>query len=363
MNALHLTIDFSELVRAVYWMAAAVALFAILTLVRVSIMRAMERSRERSTGRLDAVWIPVLNSSSSAEALPSVPEWYTAAFMAIWNAAHEATYLAPGDPSRKRELLNGIARRCEIPKRARARLHHGDIAERLLAITALGHLRDTEAAVHLRELVESPNTLVSLSAARSLLQIDAQFAEQFVHLMIRRADWPPSRLMTIVREESTLLRATLLDLFGEKNMPAMRRAMPYLRFFRGDDALEVVRAVLKGGFDIALLVSGLKVLAAIGDTGDAPLARALTAHANWRVRVQAANALAQLGSVLDASALEELLSDRHWWVRYRAARALALLLSPSELQALLARAQDRFARDMLRQMAAEVSLTLDGGAV
>nr|WP_308633763.1 HEAT repeat domain-containing protein [Massilia sp. YIM B02769] len=83
--------------------------------------------------------------------------------------------------------------------------------------------------------------------------------------------------------------------------------------------------------------------------------RALLAHEDWQVRVQAARALGRIGERADAERLVALLGDAQWWVRYRAAQALLELpaLSGADLAALHASLTDRFAADMLAQAMAE----------
>jgi HEAT repeat protein len=83
--------------------------------------------------------------------------------------------------------------------------------------------------------------------------------------------------------------------------------------------------------------------------------RALLAHGDWRVRVQAAKALGRIGNRSDAARLRALLGDPQWWVRYRAAQALVSMpfLAPADLDALCRDTPDRFAADMLRQVLAE----------
>jgi HEAT repeat protein len=86
--------------------------------------------------------------------------------------------------------------------------------------------------------------------------------------------------------------------------------------------------------------------------------RALLAHHDWQVRVQAARALGRIGERADAQQLLALLADPQWWVRYRAAQALVDLpaLSRQDCKSMCAALTDRFAADMLAQVLAEREL-------
>jgi HEAT repeat protein len=89
--------------------------------------------------------------------------------------------------------------------------------------------------------------------------------------------------------------------------------------------------------------------------------RALLAHEDWQVRVQAAKALGRIGDRGDTERLVALLADREWWVRYRAAQALVELpwLTRADLDALHAALDDRYAADMLAQVMAEIDAAND----
>jgi HEAT repeat protein len=78
----------------------------------------------------------------------------------------------------------------------------------------------------------------------------------------------------------------------------------------------------------------------------------------WQVRLQAAQALGRMGTPRDERYLVRALEDPAWWVRYRAARALAALPSIDlhKLHQLSDSIEDRYGRDILRQVIAEREL-------
>ncbi|HYG13158.1 MAG TPA: hypothetical protein VD885_03330, partial [Methylophilaceae bacterium] len=69
------------------------------------------------------------------------------------------------------------------------------------------------------------------------------------------------------------------------------------------------------------------------------------------------NVLRRLGTREDLPSLLQLLCAPEWWVRYRAAQAItaAPYLGKDELGQLQATQADRYARDILQQVAAERS--------
>lgn len=364
MGILELTIDFKTILAATTWLAVAIALLSLILVVRVSRLRAIAERREAQLRRFQAQWKPILDGPPRhRESLPSILEPDVLAWMQMWNFAQEAAYGQPGG-SVKRDYLNDIALRRNMLARALLFTQRRDIMERLQAVTMLGHLRESAAAMALRELCDSPNALVSVAAARALLQTDPLFATRFVSMMVERADWSAGKLVSIVREERDALSTPLIECCEGGTYAAARVLMPYLQYLKPEDALPTVRRLIETCGDLETLTSALKVLARVGTAEDAALAVALTAHENWRIRVQAANALAALGAESSAGVLAAMLSDTHWWVRYRAAQALGRLADRCDvdLNAILQERDDRFARETLTQVIAERSPLLEEAA-
>ncbi|WP_305823034.1 HEAT repeat domain-containing protein [Massilia brevitalea] len=189
-------------------------------------------------------------------------------------------------------------------------------------------------------MAESPDDTVSLTALWALVRIDPQAAADYmVPLFIAREDWALS------------LAAGILQQAGEPAGAALARHLPQLdaaHLPRGLRIAEALHVTLPAG----LLAGALRSEAMPVVIAEV---RALLAHEDWQVRVQAARALGRVGERSDAARLAALLGDAQWWVRYRAAQALLELpaLSRADLEALRASLTDRFAADMLGQAMAE----------
>ncbi len=359
-----MTIDFSVLIAAIYWIAAAVGAVSLLLLVRVTGMRIAGRGRMQHMERFEATWKAILSvPQQRIDSLPLVEARDITALMILWNEAQEAALSrADGDGARTRRHLNEIAGRTGLGQDALRRVRARDLAERLSAITLLGHLGERSAAPALTGFISSPNALISFASARALLQIDRAEAGRFVALMVQRTDWSTFKLLSVVRQEAASLADPVLAAVLEFPPEASSRLMPYLVFFAATRSMPVVRRVLETSTDGAQIREALKVAGAIGTAADAELAAKSATHPDWRVRVQAANAVGRLGRAAQAPVLTALLSDAYWWVRYRAAQALAKLNGANgSLQSLLEAQQDRFARDVLKQVIAEREPALQSG--
>jgi HEAT repeat protein len=230
-------------------------------------------------------------------------------------------------------------------------LRSGQRARQLLAILALGHLRDRKAWDGLLRASASADPATSVHALWALVQIDpAQAARELAPLLLRRDDWALSQVAKILQDAhphwTPVLVAALPQLPPERIPGALRlleglRATvpaPLLHGLLRHDAVDVLIAVLR--------------MAAVPDMLD--LVRSHLGHADWRVRLQAARALGRIGDASDVPRLQGMLGDSQWWVRYRAAQALADMpfLTGADIQAVCEGA-DRFGADMMRQVLAE----------
>ncbi|QNB00555.1 HEAT repeat domain-containing protein [Massilia sp. Se16.2.3] len=235
-------------------------------------------------------------------------------------------------------------------------LERGTRTARLLAALVLGHMRDKDAWPALLRMAGQADNTVALTALWALVRIDPRAAADYmVPLFIQREDWALSLAAGILQQ--AIAPATV----------ALARILPDLEPARLPRALRIAEALHvtlpAGVLRTALLSEAMPVVIAglrsVRTPETIAEVRALLAHADWQVRVQAARALGRVGGRADADRLLALLADREWWVRYRAAQALLELpaLSRAELESLRASLTDRFAADMLSQAMAESGMT------
>ena len=176
--------------------------------------------------------------------------------------------------------------------------------------------------------------LVSVNAARALIQIDAfKGAETLMPLILARRDWDVSRVAAFLveaRDAFWLHLVRQLPSMPPRDLPRALRLADALRLKLPDGA---VRVLLQGNQTSAVVQVALR-LVANGELLDE--IRACLRHPDWRVREQAAQQLAQQATPTDTPALVQLLDDPRWNVRMGAAQALAQLpfLSDEQLAAL-----------------------------
>jgi HEAT repeat protein len=344
-----MTVGGDPVLAAAFWTGTGALLLTLLLGLQIIRLRISLRARERRDTRTLARWRPILNAAIVGDSPPQLPALRASErlhFIKLW------VHLQSSLRGEAGAALNDIACRLGLDADARAMLGRRARTERLLAALMLGHLGDREAWPQLLRLTGMDDPTLSLTALWALVRIDPQAAAEYLTPMfIEREDWAMSHVAGILQQAGTPVAAVLAGMLPRLSVQRLPRALRIAEALRIDLPADALAAALAGG-EIAVITAALRIV-------NTPLlqapVRALLAHEDWQVRVQAAKALGRIGERADVERLVLLLADREWWVRYRAAQALVELpwLKRADLEALRASLEDRFAADMLAQVMAE----------
>jgi HEAT repeats len=348
----------SELgLRLAFAVGAISLVVAVGLALQVLLMRVRAQRRLREIDALHERWRPLLARAALGEsnlgALPALARADRAPLLLLWNQ------LQDGLRGAAHESLNQLAERLGLHRDARAWAERGRLGRRVIGLATLGHLGQPDDWRALHRALVDPRTLVSVGAARALIQIHPGHAAPAVlEQYLRRPDWPAPRLGTLLRHAGAEavappLNALLLAAPPEQQL----RLLPLLRFAESPTSASVVYRLIETSREPRVLSAALRLL---HGPEALPRVRALAAHADALVRSAAAVALSQVGGAAERPMLAALMSDRDWWVRYRAAQALLRLpgSDPVVIGALREALQDRYARDMLDHVLAERELEL-----
>jgi len=349
--------DFDTLTLIAVWCLAGVLVTTVVLFFYAIGLRTATLIRNRRRGAFIRRWrevfaMAVINHDAAAALpLPVVHRHDETDLLEEWN--------------RVRSLVDGkaidnlivLARRTAIRKIAVRKLHHGRLSSRILAVHTLGHLRDEGFRDEFLELVDHPHTVLSITAAEALIEIDPALAgSTIVPMLARRRDWPRDRV-------SVLLRRAGSERISEPVYRAIRSAtdadkaylLQFTRLVEPEVLDALVSDLLRENNDPAVLNAALKL---VNGFSGVPRIAALLRHDVWFVRMQAAKVLGRVGQQEHLSLLLELVSDPEWWVRYRAAQSIASLpfLGPNRLRQIRAEQADPYASDILGQAYAEVGI-------
>ena len=314
-------------------------------------MRLWRRWRAQALAPRIEAWREAMHlamEDPAAARLPPIAAMDLAAFAGLWNHLQESARGAATDN------LAALLRNRGIDKRLLRLLRRRSLRLKLIAITALGHLRDERAWNRLEAIARGRSSVTSFAAARALLRIEPRRAlEALGPSILEREDWPVARLGTILHELGpAVVTPALVTLLVSRPRRGLERAIKLARFGHRQRIATIIRGWLSSSDDLEVMAAAL---AYVEDASELPWVRAAAKHAEWRVRMAAAKALARVGSRSEIAVLLELLRDPVWWVRYHAAQALTSLqgLDPDELEMLRDGTRDAFASDMLAQALAE----------
>lgn len=333
-------------------LAGGIAAFTLVLLGLILLLRWRRARAQQQEQLFETRWRPVLMAASVGVVdsdLPALGARDQFAFLKLWNYLHESLH---GEAS---QHLNQLARRLKCHELARRMLDARHRATQLLAILTLGHLREDSARHALRAAAATPDTVLSLMAARALIQIDAQGgAESLFPLVMTRRDWDVARLARILAPARSACQTLITETMPRLTHPSRMRALDLAAALRLDLPSRHLAALMRPDKPPELIAAALRLAR---HPQHAPAIRALLAHAEWRVRHESIAAIARLGNAADVRSLAALLQDEQWWVRYGAAQALVAspLLSAGELDELCATASPE-AKDVLSHVIAERSL-------
>ncbi len=340
-------------IQAVAISGAIVATLTLLLTIQVFVMRLLLIARSRRAERCLSTWQPIL--FRAVEGLPSeLPRLAgrdVPTFLGLWN------HLQASVVDDAKERLNEVARRAGIPEIARAMVRRGSLSRRLLAIVTLGQLQDRSTWNALCACAAGPHVVLSLTAARALVQIDREAAiRQLMPAIGTRLDWPMARVASLLRDAGPDVVSDALAAAAIAAPPReASRLIRYLDVVHSEAAIPAVRQIMSRSDDKDVIAACLRV---VQDPEDLDVIRRFLDDPRWEIRVQAATAVGRLGTADDEQRLAQCLCDPEWWVRYRAAQALCTLLvdSPERLDRLQREHENAFARDVLAQARAERSL-------
>jgi HEAT repeat protein len=343
---------FSAPASAALWATVASIAASLILLLYTLELRLQRRMRERRRARVVDRWRALLADAVTGRGgtapPPALRRGERHEFLRLW--VYTRSMLEGAAAQRLIALADSLGLRAFVREQA----GHAHLATRLIAIRALGYLRDSASFDTLAAVADDANTLVSMTAAEALAAIDAPRAvERLVPRIASRRDWPRTHVFNVLqRAGSAVISEPLYRYIRAAGDDEAAHLLKYAEIAEFDvrDALAV--ELIRTRENPEVLAAALKV--ATGHTR-VPRIDELLAHSAWYVRMQAAKLVGRMGRSEDAGRLEALLADEEWWVRFRAAKALVRLpgVSASELDKMRARLRDRYARDILGQAIAE----------
>jgi HEAT repeat protein len=347
--------EYSAPITAALWATIASVAASFLLLSYTVELRIQRRFRERRRARVIARWRTIIGKAvtgaADGRAPPSLPRRQRAEVLRLWNYTRSMIEGAAAD------RLIALAVELGLREFARKQARQAHLGTRLTALQALGRLRDCDMFDEILAATDDDNTLVAITAAEALAEIDSRLAVAvLIPKLAQRRDWPRTHVFSLLEKAgSAVISEPLYRCIRAASDTDAAYLLQFAEIAEFDvrDALAV--ELLRSRSDAELLAAALKVASGYGIKIQLD---AFLDHPVWYVRMQAAALLGRMGRAEDVDRLEKRLSDQEWWVRYRAAKALVALptLTRQALEEIRSRLRDPYACDVLEQAMAEAAI-------
>lgn len=309
---------------ALYATAIASAITALL-MVMIGIFRWMFHAESRRDESFAREWQPILAEVILGSSMPvntDLNPQRQLTLLRLWNYWHESL------AGQANERLKQFALACGCDRIALELARKGNRAQKLLSAITLGNFRHGQAWPFLREMVNRKDQVLSLRAARALLQIHPERAAgELLHLILQRQDWELSVLINILRQSREVFRDQLVHQWPQLTLKERERAFSLCANMNVSLPPALVHGALRMDSAVTLLVAALLWLERLQD----PLHRTqlflLLDHPHACVRAQAVQTLGALGTLSDVGVMVEMLHDNDAQTRLLAARGLAQMPS------------------------------------
>lgn len=335
----------------------ALGLGALTLLVMLQVLLLGEVARRRSARRqaFNDQWRPFFALCSLGDELPepvpALPRSRQLWFLLQWNRTQLQLRGAA------RERMNRALGTLGMDRHALTLLR-GRVRGKLIGLTCLRHLADSAHWSAVQPLLMNGNMIVSLTAAQTLIAMDAGRAMQLIlPAAVTRPDWALPRLANLCQQAGEqAVTLPLLIALTSSDDPRRERLIPLLIHGDPRHAAPWARARLEEDAPPEQLQVALRCLCELGDPRDRARLLRATLHSHADVRLAALQALHKQARSDDSPVFMPLLGDASWWVRQAAADSLVTLpgATPGQLQQLLAQVEDRYGQDALRRAIAEV---------
>lgn len=203
-------------------------------------------------------------------------------------------------------------------------VQRGNRAEKLLSSISLGNLNEPSAWVHLKALVDTEDQIVSLHAARAMLQVDAGKAvKELLPMILGRAHWDMSVLTQILRQSRNHFESEVIVHWAYLNRAQQIRALKLCANLGLPLTQDLIQQLLQADQPTDILLAALRLLERLQNPAYRQDALRLFDHTSAAVRAEAVKAHRALADLSDIETLVDMLHDSDATTRHQAASTLS----------------------------------------
>ena len=293
-----------------YLVSGVIIIFGLtlLMLIQVISFRIYSVYQNKITLKAKQIWRPVMTEVmlSYPRSIPKLEKNHHHIFLHEWNNFYS---IVRGEAHLR---LQKLSKHVHLDRIAHKYINNRDIRKQLQGIITLGHMQDYSVWNQLIDFTLSPNSILSLTAAQALVNIDNKNAMHFLlpHV-IKRRDWPMARVAMLFNNSNPeqlakLLKQAFTDL-PEEDIPYLLRFLDSSFF---DPEVNHIYHQLGNSKDNKVISACIQ---AAKDAQGLELARKHANNPEWYIRLHVARTLGRLGTKSDIEILIKLMSDSEWW--------------------------------------------------
>ncbi|RMI02203.1 HEAT repeat domain-containing protein [Stutzerimonas nitrititolerans] len=336
-----------------FYCVVGLAALTLLVMVQVLLFGEAAKLQAKRRQRFNDSWRPYFALCSLSDELPeaSVPSTRTQQLWLLlqWNRTQMQLRGAAHERMNRAMVALGM-------ERLALALLRGRVRNRLIGLTSLRHLADARHWDAVMPMLQSRNTIVSLTAAQTLVAMDpARAMQAILATATKRPDWALPRLASLcLQAGEQAVTGPLLSLLNTEATPNQRLAA-LLVHSEPRHAAAWARTRLNEDAPVEHMLAALRCLGELGDPRDRTNLIDKLQHSHPGVRLESLQALGRQARSDDQGVFMPLLKDRTWSVRQAAADSLASLpgMTTEQLQQMLHEVDDRYGQDALRRAIAE----------
>lgn len=203
-------------------------------------------------------------------------------------------------------------------------VQRGNRAEKLLSSISLGNLNEPSAWGHLKALVDTEDQIVSLHAARAMLQVDAVRAiKELLPMILGRAHWDMSVLTQILWLSRNHFESEVIEHWGNLNMSQQIRTLKLCANLGLPLTQDLMQQLLQADQPTEILLAALRLLDRLQNPAHRQDVMRLFDHSSAAVRAEAVKAHRTLADLRDIETLVDMLHDSDVTTRHHAATTLS----------------------------------------
>lgn len=335
--------------------SVVLGLITVAIMLQVLLISEVSNRRRLRRVQFNDAWRPFLALCSISDQVPTdrptLPNDQRLWWVLQWNRFQ----LQMRGPARER--MNQALQSLGMEPYVLSLLRSG-VRKRLIGLTCLRYLSAPRHWQLIVPLLNHRNAIISLSAAHTLIAIDAPQAMQLIlPRATQRPDWALPRLAALCQSAGqAAVTAPLLSALYLASEAQRDRLASLLLWAEPRLTGPWARAQLDHpGASADSVIIALQCLGELNDPRDRARMLAQLGQQDANVRLVAIQAFQRQARADDVAHLLPLLGDRSWWVRQATADAIAALpgVSQERLAELAVSYPDRYGQDALRRVIAE----------